>query len=73
MVPLIDIAVPLVLSDSGHVYGSLRQAGIARVGYRAATKQLDTSVLHGDGPNTVATQGAMGLDRRGTRLGQGKR
>jgi len=53
--------------------GSLWQACIARVAHRAAAKHLDTSVLHGDGTNTVATQGAMELDRRGTRLGQGIR
>ena len=38
-----------------------------------STKHLDTSMLHGDGTNTVATKGAMELDRRGTSLGQGRR
>jgi hypothetical protein len=53
--------------------GSLWQAGIARVTHRAAAKHLDISVLHGDGTKTVATQGAMALERRDARLGQGKR
>jgi hypothetical protein len=53
--------------------GSLWQACIARVAHRAAAKHLDTSVLHGDGTNTVATKGAMELDRRGTSLGQWRR
>lgn len=53
--------------------GSLWQACIARVAHRAAAKHRDTSVLHGDGTNTVATQGAMELDRRGTSLGPGRR
>ena len=39
--------------------GSLWQACIARVAHRAAAKHLDTGVLHGDGTNTVTTQGAM--------------
>jgi len=52
--------------------GSLWQTCIVRVACRAAAKHLDTSELHGDGTNTVATQGAMELDRRGTSLGQGK-
>ena len=53
--------------------GSLWQAGIARVAHRAAAKHLDTSGPHGDGTNTVATTGAMKLDRRGTGLRQGRR
>ena len=53
--------------------GWLWQAGIARVAHRAAAKHLDTSVLHGDGTHTVATTGAMALDRRGTSLRQGRR
>src|SRR6266496_5085380 len=39
--------------------GSLWQAFIARVRHLAAEKQLDLSVLHGDGTNTVAKKGAM--------------
>jgi hypothetical protein len=53
--------------------GSLWQAGIARMAHRAAAKHLEISVLHGDGTNTVATQGAMAWDRRETRLRQGQR
>jgi hypothetical protein len=53
--------------------GSLWQACIARVAHRAAAKHIDTSVLHGDGTNTVATTGAMELDRLGTSPRQGSR
>ena len=41
--------------------GSLWQAFVASVRHLAAEKQLDLSVLHGDGTNTVAKKGAMGL------------
>src|SRR2546427_12375943 len=41
--------------------GSLWQAFVASVRHLAAEKQLDISVLHGDGPNTVAKKGAMAL------------
>ncbi len=44
--------------------GSLWQAFIASVRHLAAEKQLDLSVLHGDGTNTVAKKGAMGLATR---------
>ena len=46
--------------------GSLWQAFIASVRHLAAEKHLDTSVLHGDGTNTVAKKGAMGLGTLGT-------
>jgi len=46
--------------------GSLWQAFIASVRHLAAAKHLDTSVLHGDGTNTVAKKGAMGLATRAT-------
>src|SRR2546422_154239 len=39
--------------------GSLEQAFIASVAHLADAKQLDLSVLHGDGTNTVAKKGAM--------------
>jgi len=39
--------------------GSLWQAFLTSVRHLAAAKQLDTSVLHGDGTNTVAKKGAM--------------
>jgi transposase len=53
--------------------GSLWQACIASVAHLAAEKHLDTSVLHGDGTNTVAKEGAMGLDMRGTSIRKGRR
>jgi transposase len=46
--------------------GSLWQAFIASVRHLAAEKHLDTRVLHGDGTNTVAKKGAMGLGTRVT-------
>jgi len=46
--------------------GSLWQAFLASVRHLAAEKPLDTSVLHGDGTNTVAKKGAMALASRGT-------
>jgi hypothetical protein len=44
--------------------GSLWQAFVASVRHLAAEKHLDTSVLHGDGTNTVAKKGAMVLPTR---------
>jgi transposase len=41
--------------------GSLWRAFVASVRHLAAEKQLDLSVLHGDGTNTVAKKGAMAL------------
>src|SRR5881398_1422400 len=41
--------------------GSLWRAFVASVRHLAAEKQLDLSVLHGDGTNTVAKKGGMGL------------
>ena len=46
--------------------GSLWQALSASVRHLAATQSLDTSVLHGDGTNTVAKKGGMALGIRGT-------
>ena len=46
--------------------GSLWQAFVASVRHLAVEKQLDLSVLHGDGTNTVAKKGAMGLATRAT-------
>ena len=45
--------------------GSLWQAFIASVRSLATEKQLDLSVLHGDGTNTVAKKGGMALGTRG--------
>src|SRR5207237_4445745 len=53
--------------------GSLWQACVASVRHLAVEKQLDISVLHGDGTNTVAKKGAMGLPMRGTSIRQGRR
>jgi transposase len=48
--------------------GSLWQAFIASVRHLAAEKQLDISVLQGDGTHTVAKKGAMGLATRATNI-----
>jgi hypothetical protein len=53
--------------------GSLWQAFLASVRHLAATKHLDTSILHGDGTNTVAKKGAMGLATRGTNTRRGRK
>jgi transposase len=53
--------------------GSLWQAFIASVRHLAAEKQLDLSVLHGDGTNTVAKKGVMGLATRGTNTKRARR
>ena len=46
--------------------GSLWQVFVASVRHLAAEKHLDLRVLHGDGTNTVAKKGVMGLATRGT-------
>ena len=46
--------------------GSLWQAFVASVRHLAAAKQLDLSVLHGDGTNTVAKKGGMASATRAT-------
>jgi hypothetical protein len=48
--------------------GSLWQAFVASVRHLAVEKQLDLRVLHGDGTNTVAKKGAMGLVTRATNI-----
>src|SRR4249920_1689198 len=53
--------------------GSLWQAFLASVRHLAAAQRLDTSVLHGDGTNTVAKKGAMALATRGTNTRKGRR
>ena len=53
--------------------GSLWQAFVASVRHLAVEKQLDLSVLHGDGTNTVAEKGAMALASRGTNTRRAKR
>jgi transposase len=53
--------------------GSLWQAFIASVRHLAAEKHLDTSVLHGDGTNTVAKKGAMASGTRGTNTSRARK
>jgi transposase len=53
--------------------GSLWQAFVASVRHLAVEKQLDISVLHGDGTNTVAKKGAMGLATRATNIRRGRK
>jgi transposase len=53
--------------------GSLWQAFVASVRHLAVEKQLDISVLHGDGTNTVAKKGARGLATRGTNTSRARR
>ena len=53
--------------------GSLWQAFIASVRHLATEKQLDTSVLHGDGTNTVAKKGGMALGTQGINTRRARR
>jgi transposase len=53
--------------------GSLWQAFRASVRHLAAEQHLDRCVLHGDGTNTVAKKGVMGLVTRGTNTRRGKK
>ena len=53
--------------------GSLWQAFVASVRHLAVEKQLDLCVLHGDGTNTVAKKGAMGLGTRATNTRKGRK
>jgi transposase len=53
--------------------GSLWQAFVASVRHLAVEKQLDLSVLHGDGTNTVAKKGAMVLATQATSTKKGRR
>ena len=53
--------------------GSLWQAFVASVRPLAVEKQLDLSVLHGDGTNTVAKKGAMASATRATSTRKGRR
>jgi transposase len=53
--------------------GSLWQALVTSVRHLAVEKQLDLSVLHGDGTNTVAKKGAMALASRGTNTRRARR
>src|SRR4029434_6476199 len=53
--------------------GSLWQAFVVSVRHLATEKQLDLSVLHGDGTNTVAKKGAMALATRATSTRKARR
>src|SRR5207249_2071744 len=53
--------------------GSLWQAFVASVRHLATEQHLDTSILHGDGTNTVAKKGAMGLATRATNTRRARR
>jgi transposase len=53
--------------------GSLWQAFVASVRHLAAEKRLDTSVLYGDGTNTVAKKGAMASGTRATNIRRGRK
>ena len=53
--------------------GSLWHAFVASVAQLATEKHLDTSVLHGDGTNTVAKKGEMALATRATSTRKGRR
>ena len=53
--------------------GSLWQAFLASVRHLAAAKHLDLRILQGDGTNTVAKKGAMGLATRGTNTRRARR
>ena len=53
--------------------GSLWQACVASVAHLAQEKHLDLSILHGDGTNTVAKKGAMGLATPATNTRRGRK
>jgi transposase len=53
--------------------GSLQQAFMASVAHLSDEKKLDLRVLHGDGTNTVAKKGGMGLGTRGTNTSRTRR
>src|SRR5213594_3163529 len=53
--------------------GSLEQAFIASVRHLADQNQLDLSILHGDGPNTVAKKGGDGIGYSGHKPQKGEK
>jgi transposase len=53
--------------------GSLQQAFVASVAHLSDEKKLDLRVLHGDGTNTVAKKGAMGLATQATNTRRAKK
>ena len=58
---------------NGWMTGSLWQAFVASVRHLAAEKQLDISVLHGDGTNTVAKKGGDGIGYSGYKHQKGEK
>jgi transposase len=53
--------------------GSLKQAFIASVRHLASHRQLDLSILHGDGTNTVAKKGGDGIGYSGHKHQKGEK
>jgi transposase len=53
--------------------GSLWQAFLASVQHLAVERHLDTSVLHGDGTNTVAKKGAMASGTQATNTSRARK
>jgi transposase len=53
--------------------GSLKQAFIASVRHLASHRQLDLSILHGDGTNTVAKKGGDGIGYSGHKHQRGEK
>jgi transposase len=53
--------------------GSLKQAFIASVRHLASHRQLDLSILHGDGSNTVARKGGDGIGYSGHKHQKGEK
>ena len=53
--------------------GSLDQAFIASVRHLASHRQLDLSILHGDGTNTVAKKGGDGIGYSGHKHQKGEK
>ncbi len=53
--------------------GSIENAFVASVGHLAAHQQLDLSILHGDGTNTVAKKGGDGLGYAGHKHQKGEK
>jgi len=53
--------------------GSLWHAFVASVAHLSKEKQLDLSILHGDGTNTVAKKGGMALATQATNTRKGRR
>src|SRR5689334_23929063 len=71
--PAIHYTTVYKVFDTWATDGSLWQACLASVRHLAAEQHLDTSILHGDGTNTVAKKGAMASGTRGTNTRRGRR